>query len=96
MKLDSDYLNKTNFDKYKRIIVAYSGGVDSLVLLHILSLIPKVKEKLFAVHVNHQVSPNSTLWAKHCEKTCKSMGVNFNLLELELNKNRKLMRKKTC
>ena len=90
MKLDSDYLNKTNFDKYKRIIVAYSGGVDSLVLLHILSLIPKVKEKLFAVHVNHQVSPNSTLWAKHCEKTCKSMGVNFNLLELELKKNRKL------
>ena len=47
------YLKEIDFTKYKRIVVAYSGGVDSLVLLHALSLIPEYKQKLFALHVNH-------------------------------------------
>ena len=47
--------------------VAYSGGLDSHVLL---SLFAKVRETLSirvrAIHVNHGLSKNAAAWSQHC------------------------------
>ena len=77
-------LRDINLENYTRIAVAFSGGLDSSVLLHSLASIPEYKERVFAIHVNHGLSPNSKSWIKHCEKFCRVLGVNFIPLTIEL------------
>ena len=79
-----DNLRDINLENYSRIAVAFSGGLDSSVLLHSLVSIPEFKERVFAIHVNHGLSPNSKSWIKHCEKFCSVLGVNFIPLSIEL------------
>ena len=79
-----DNLRDINLENYSRIAVAFSGGLDSSVLLHSLVSIPEFKERVFAIHVNHGLSPNSQSWIKHCEKFCRVLGVNFIPLTIEL------------
>ena len=80
----SEHLRDINLADYSRIAVAFSGGLDSSVLLHSLASIPEYKERVFAIHVNHGLSPNSKSWIKHCEKFCRVLGVNFIPLTIEL------------
>src|SRR5579864_2549126 len=55
--------------------IAYSGGLDSHVLLHLLvTNFPGVYK---AVHINHGLSPNAAQWDEHCRKTCKNLGVEY-------------------
>ena len=70
-----DNLRDINLENYSRIAVAFSGGLDSSVLLHSLVSIPEFKEKVFAIHVNHGLSPNSETWTKHCKKFCSVLQV---------------------
>ena len=79
-----DNLRDVNLENYSRIAVAFSGGLDSSVLLHSLVSIPEFKERVFAIHVNHGLSPNSKSWIKHCDKFCSGLGVNFIPLTIEL------------
>jgi len=79
-----DNLRDINLENYSRIAVAFSGGLDSSVLLHSLVSIPEFKERVFAIHVDHGLSPNSKSWIKHCEKICRVLGVNFIPLTIEL------------
>jgi tRNA(Ile)-lysidine synthase len=55
----------------KRVAVGLSGGVDSVVLLHVLSK----KFPVTAVHVHHGLSPNADAWAAFCRKLCKRLGI---------------------
>lgn len=60
----------------KRWWVGFSGGLDSSVLLHMLkSAYPSLN--LFAIHVNHQISPNANDWQQHCEGVCQQLGVGL-------------------
>lgn len=52
--------------------VALSGGLDSTVLLHLLSA---EGEPVSAVHVHHGLSPNSDDWADRCAELADSLGV---------------------
>ena len=79
-----DHLRDINLENYSRMAVAFSGGLDSSVLLHSLASIPEYKERVFAIHVDHGLSPNSKSWIKHCEKFCSGLGVNFIPLNIEL------------
>ena len=46
-----------------RVLVAFSGGVDSTVLLHALSQqLPAAR--LVALHVNHSIQAESDAWAQ--------------------------------
>lgn len=63
-----------------RYVVAYSGGLDSTVLLHALSMGLRSLASpaaLVAVHIDHQLHPDSTAWADHCERYAGSLGVRF-------------------
>ena len=56
--------------------VAYSGGMDSAVLLHALAAIRhRLAFVLHALHVDHGLHENSHAWAEHCAGRCKRLGV---------------------
>lgn len=67
----------------QRLYVAYSGGVDSHVLLHCCASIPRLKDKITAVYVHHGLQAEAESWAKHCEKTAKDLGVEFLTLRVD-------------
>jgi tRNA(Ile)-lysidine synthase len=62
---------RTLFSPGSRVCVGLSGGLDSVVLLdclHRLQLIDYFE--LFAVHVNHQLSPHAQSWVLFCTELC--------------------------
>lgn len=58
----------------KRVLVAFSGGVDSSVLLHAAAR-AGLSQNLLAIHVNHQLSEYANAWQQHCEQFCRDMEV---------------------
>ena len=55
------------------IWVGFSGGSDSLALLHTLAVLMKneLPAPIRAIHVNHQISDQSDSWEKQCFRTCQ-------------------------
>jgi tRNA(Ile)-lysidine synthase len=71
----------------KRVAVGLSGGLDSVVLLHVLhGLAPRYRYKLSAVHVNHGLSPNAADWQKFCSVLCHELGVPFKAIKVNVKK----------
>ena len=66
----------------KRVAVALSGGVDSVVLLHKLRDVPGLR----AIHVHHGLSPNADAWADFCRKLCKRLGVPLTIKKVKVVK----------
>ncbi|MBA7874251.1 MULTISPECIES: tRNA lysidine(34) synthetase TilS [unclassified Citrobacter] len=54
------------------ILVAFSGGLDSTVLLHQLVLwrAQNPEVALRAIHIHHGLSPQADSWVQHCESVC--------------------------
>ncbi len=70
--------------KNAHLWIAYSGGCDSHVLLHLLhQLQPALDVRLHAVHVNHGLSPYADQWTEHCHKICAELGIP--LVALKVN-----------
>ena len=56
--------------------VAYSGGIDSHVLLHALAEARRTEAwPLSAIHVDHGLNPKSAQWARHCIRVCAELAV---------------------
>ncbi len=54
-----------------RYWVAYSGGLDSQVLLHALSVLrPQLAAEISAIHVDHGLHPDAAAWSDKCERYC--------------------------
>ena len=69
-------LQKIGFSSEPRIVVAYSGGLDSTVLLHLaVQLVGSSRCK--AVHINHSSSTHAERWEEHCKQTANSLGIKF-------------------
>src|SRR5437762_12835077 len=69
----------------KKVAVALSGGVDSVVLLHLL----KDRRGLSAIHVHHGLSPNADAWAAFCKKLCKAWDVPLTVHNVKVKKSGK-------
>jgi len=67
------------WEETKRFIIAYSGGLDSHVLLHsIASLRNELgNRKFIALHINHGLSEKSDEWTVHCKTQCAALGIVF-------------------
>lgn len=58
------------------LIVAYSGGLDSHVLLHALGQLRATAGwPIRAVHINHGLHPDAGRWAEHCAHVCAELTV---------------------
>ncbi len=65
-----------------RFWVAYSGGLDSQVLLYALShILPTAR--LCAVHVNHGWHTDAIQWAETCSQTCEQLGISCEVITVD-------------
>ncbi|MBE0482761.1 MAG: tRNA lysidine(34) synthetase TilS [Bacterioplanes sp.] len=53
------------------IYLAFSGGLDSTVLLHCLCQFPNLKSRLTLLHVHHGLSVHADRWQQHCQQQAK-------------------------
>ncbi len=72
----------------KTLWVAYSGGLDSTVLLHLATQFSskdtQVKGiQVKAIHIHHGLSTHADLWQQHCQQTCKHLGIPIECIQLE-------------
>jgi tRNA(Ile)-lysidine synthase len=74
------YLQKLKSARY--IYIAYSGGIDSHVLLHLCATHPELKAKITAVYVHHGLQPKAESWAMHCQQQAAQVEVKFQLLRV--------------
>lgn len=56
--------------------LAFSGGLDSTVLLHLLAN-SHLKQSITAIHINHHLSVNADIWENHCNKICQQWGIAY-------------------
>ena len=75
------------YKNFENIYVAYSGGVDSHVLLHLCSSSVELMNKVTAVHVHHGLQKEADLWVKHCEKIAKNLSVDFKSFHVNASAN---------
>lgn len=70
---------------HDRLLLAYSGGLDSQVLLHRLATGPALTagRELLAVHVHHGLYPHADDWVLFCERCCAALDVAFRVLHVD-------------
>jgi tRNA(Ile)-lysidine synthase len=77
--------------KIKSMTVALSGGVDSVVLLHLLHQLQKTHHfSLKASHVHHGLSKNADKWVKFCEKLCAKLSISLDVNYIQLPQKKSL------
>ncbi len=71
-----------------KLVVGFSGGLDSCVLLHLLAECRQTLPfQLQAHHVHHGLSPNADAWADFCRGVCTKLNIPFTLSKVEINRN---------
>ncbi len=75
----------SNYPAVSRYWIAYSGGLDSHVLLHAMaslrSALPGIS--IHAVHVDHGLQSNSAEWSRHCAAVCAALQIPYYPLSIE-------------
>ncbi len=67
------------------LIVALSGGVDSIVLLHLAFAYAQEKQlRCIAVHVNHGLSQNAFDWEQTCQSHCDLLSIPLYIERVKL------------
>ncbi|MCP5214233.1 MAG: tRNA lysidine(34) synthetase TilS [Pseudomonadales bacterium] len=72
----------------KRFVVAYSGGMDSHVLLAAMSVLRGRLggAEVAALHVHHGISPEADAWVEHCVETCRLLDVPLNIKKIKVDR----------
>ncbi|QOI11150.1 tRNA lysidine(34) synthetase TilS [Blochmannia endosymbiont of Colobopsis nipponica] len=77
---------------YSKLVLAFSGGLDSTVLLSILTKLYYNNLKLVnshcffnfrVIHIHHGLSAYSDIWAKHCLRQCKKRGIPCSIIRID-------------
>lgn len=78
----------------KNLCVSLSGGVDSMVIIHALSILKKIHNfQIFAVHIHHFNRIEASLEAEMIEEFCNILGVRYFQIDIshlkrgEINRN---------
>lgn len=75
---------------HSRLVLAFSGGVDSRVMLELLAEYQRqYKVSCLAVHVHHGLSDNADNWAQQCKVWAEQLNVDFRLEKVSLELERR-------
>jgi tRNA(Ile)-lysidine synthase len=70
-----------------RLVLGLSGGMDSMVLLDLLSALRADHSfDLHALHVDHQLSPHAQEWSAACAQRCHDYRVPFQAVRVEIQR----------
>lgn len=70
---------------HSSILIGLSGGVDSVVLLHLLhKLAHRFSWQLSALHVHHGISPNADAWADFCGELCARHHISLHIERVDI------------
>lgn len=65
-------------DKPRRFVVAFSGGIDSTVLLHALATsTERHRTPILAIHINHGLHDDAPQWESHCRTAATDLDIPF-------------------
>ena len=68
-----------------RMLVAFSGGLDSTALLHLLAKDTASRRNgLRALHVHHGLHPQADEWVAHCRRFCDALGIPLHVVRVEV------------
>ena len=63
--------------------IAFSGGLDSTVLLHLLAN-AKDLPPLSAIHIHHGLQAAADAWPAHCQSVCDALGVPLRIMRVHV------------
>ncbi|RTZ67725.1 MAG: tRNA lysidine(34) synthetase TilS [Aquificaceae bacterium] len=71
----------------KKLLIAFSGGLDSYVLLHALVQANNTAQyfHIRAIHVNHGLQKISLQWAEQCSRISKHLNIDCEVISLQLS-----------
>ncbi|MDF0730526.1 tRNA lysidine(34) synthetase TilS [Pseudomonas entomophila] len=66
--------------------VAFSGGLDSTVLLHLLADRARHPDAppLRAVHIHHGLQSAADAWPVHCQQVCDALGIELSVVHVQV------------
>jgi tRNA(Ile)-lysidine synthase len=66
--------------------IAFSGGLDSTVLLHLLAHLATTESlpALSAIHVHHGLQAVADAWPEHCRAVCAALGVPLQIVRVQV------------
>lgn len=77
----------SNLDGHLHYCIGLSGGIDSVVLLHIFKQLSRIKPlQISAIHVNHGLSSNAFAWQKFCTQLCQDLQITLNTAQVNVIK----------
>ena len=80
-------LSATDPQAASAVWVAFSGGLDSTVLLHRLAHDPTIRDRgLRAIHVHHGLHERADAWAEHCSERCLALGIALDVVKVEVGR----------
>lgn len=69
------------------ILLGFSGGLDSTVLLHLLAADERIRHAgLRALHVHHGLHADADGWAAHCRRVCDALGVSMAVVHVDVER----------
>ncbi|OTA19732.1 hypothetical protein Xbed_02040 [Xenorhabdus beddingii] len=79
-------------EPHKKILLGFSGGLDSSVLLHLLVRLRAQYQQLGcelmalrAIHIHHGLNSKADLWVEHCRQICADWLVDFRTENVSLD-----------
>lgn len=76
------------FGEQRHVLLGFSGGLDSSVLLHLLvclrdKLIPDLMIR--AIHIHHGLNPLADTWVRHCQQQCEQWNIPLEVVRVNID-----------
>jgi len=76
--------------QFRKLVVGFSGGLDSTVLLHALTQIPALQSKIHALHIHHGLSSHADDWQQHCILFCNAHAISISTVAVSISSYRNI------